>query len=108
MTVALSSDAPVVEDDAPLTGMQAALLRRDADGAPIAPREAVTIDEALDGYTRGGAIACGADDEVGALRLGMRADIAVLSADIRQTRPEDLAGVRVMQTWVDGRLVFER
>ena len=38
----------------------------------------------------------------------MRADIAVLSADIRQTPPEDLTGVRVMQTWVDGRLVFER
>ena len=37
LTVALSSDAPVVEDDSPLTGMQAAILRRDADGAPIAP-----------------------------------------------------------------------
>ena len=107
MTVALSSDAPVVENDAPLAGMQAALLRLDAEGVPIAAGEGITIDEALDGYTRGGAVACGGDDEVGALRPGMRADMAVLSADIRQTPPEEVAGVRVMQTWVDGRLIFE-
>ena len=53
VTVALSSDAPVVEDDSPLRGMQAAVLRRDADGEAIAPAEAISIDEALDAYTQG-------------------------------------------------------
>ena len=71
MTVALSSDAPVVENDSPLAGMQAAMLRRDAEGEPIAAAEAITIDEALDAYTRGGAVASGDDGERGAPAPGM-------------------------------------
>jgi predicted amidohydrolase YtcJ len=107
ITVALSSDAPVVENDAPLVGMRAAVLRRDSEGAEVAPGEAISIDDAIDGYTRGGALACGADHEVGSLRAGMHADLVVLSGDIRRTPPEELASVRVTQTWVDGQLVFE-
>src|SRR5262249_26778154 len=57
--VALSSDAPVVEDDNPLGGMAAALTRRDADGELIAPNEAITAAEALYAYTMGGAVATG-------------------------------------------------
>ncbi|HEX4929307.1 MAG TPA: hypothetical protein VFV62_01265, partial [Gaiellaceae bacterium] len=41
VTVALSSDAPVVEDDSPLRGIHAAMLRRDASGHEIAPSEAI-------------------------------------------------------------------
>jgi predicted amidohydrolase YtcJ len=106
MTVALSSDAPVVENDSPLAGMQAAILRRDAEGEPIAPAEAISIDEALDAYTRAGAVACG-DDQIGSLRVGMRADMAVLSENLLQTPLEQLSSVQVRQTWVDGRLVYE-
>jgi hypothetical protein len=105
VTVALSSDAPVVEDDSPLRGMQAALLRRDADGEAIAPAEAITIDEALDAYTRGGAVASGDDAQRGRLQPGMQADLAVLSGDPRVTPPEALTALRVTQTWVGGQQV---
>jgi len=44
---ALSSDAPVVSDDNPLTGMMAAVTRIDEEGELIAPREAITATEAL-------------------------------------------------------------
>jgi predicted amidohydrolase YtcJ len=108
VTVALSSDAPVVEDDAPLAGMQAAVLRRDAEGQAIAAGEGITIDEALDAYTRSGAIICGADGDVGRLQPGLRADMVVLSADIRQVPADELSSVQVRQTWVDGQLVYER
>ncbi len=54
LTVALSSDAPVVEDDSPLLGIQAAMSRRDEDGHAIAADQAISLDEALDAYTRGG------------------------------------------------------
>ena len=107
VTVALSSDAPVVEDDSPLRGMQAALLRRDADGEAIAPGEAIAIDEALDAYTRGGAVASGDDADRGRLQPGMQSDLAVLSGDPRAIPPEALTSLRVTQTWVGGQQVFE-
>src|SRR5215471_6244406 len=59
LTVALSSDAPVVEDDNPLPGMAAAVTRRTADGRHIAPDQAITAEEALYAYTMGGAIVSG-------------------------------------------------
>ena len=106
LTVALSSDAPVVENDSPLAGIQAALLRLDADGQPVAPDEAITLDEAVDAYTRGGAVASGDDGERGCLRPGMLADLVVLTGNIRTTPPESLATLRVTGTWVDGRQVY--
>ena len=105
ITVALSSDAPVVENDSPLAGIQAAMLRLDADGQPVAPDEAITLDEALDAYTRGGAIVSGDDGERGRLQEGMLADLTVLSGDIRQTPPEALTTLRVTGTWLGGRQV---
>lgn len=108
LTVALSSDAPVVEDDDPLAGMVAAIDRRDAEGVAIAPSEAIAAEEALHAYTLGGAIASGDDAERGSLEQGKWADLAVLSADPTASRVESLAEIRVDQTWVAGRLAFER
>lgn len=106
VTVALSSDAPVVENDAPLAGMQAALTRRDAEGHTIAADQAISLDEALDAYTRGGAIASGDEASRGRLVPGMQADLTVLSGNIRTTPPEALTSLRVTQTWLGGRQVF--
>jgi predicted amidohydrolase YtcJ len=106
LTVALSSDAPVVENDSPLAGMAAAMLRLDADGNPVAPGEAITLDEALDAYTRGGATASGDDGGRGCLRVGMLADLTMLSGNIRETPPEALTTMGVSATWVDGQQVY--
>jgi predicted amidohydrolase YtcJ len=107
ITVALSSDAPVVEDDSPLAGLQAALTRRDAEGHLIAPGQAITLDEGLDAYTRGGALASGDEQAHGRLAAGMRADLAVLDGDILSTPPEALTSLTVRQTWVAGHLAYE-
>jgi predicted amidohydrolase YtcJ len=106
LTVALSSDAPVVENDSPLAGIQAALMRRDAEGYEIAPDQAITLDEALDGYTHGGAIAAGDHHLRGRLESGLQADLVVLSGDIRATPSEALTTLAVAQTWVGGRLAY--
>ena len=106
VTVALSSDAPVVEDDSPLRGIQAAMLRRDVDGHKIATGEAISLDEALDAYTRGGAIASGDDGERGCLREGMLADLAVLSGNLHKTPTEEITSLHVSQTWVGGQQVY--
>jgi predicted amidohydrolase YtcJ len=106
--VALSSDAPVVEDDNPLAGIEAAVTRRDGDGQPIAPEQAITIAEALRAYTLGGAVASGDEMNRGTIEPGKWADLAVLSADPTTTDPDALSTIRVDMTLLAGRVVFER
>jgi predicted amidohydrolase YtcJ len=108
LTVALSSDAPVVEQDDPLAGMMAAVMRRDLDGERIAPEQAITTAEALRCYTMGGAIASGDESNRGSVEPGKWADVAVLSADPLTVAPESLADIKVDLTLVAGRIVFER
>jgi predicted amidohydrolase YtcJ len=106
--VALSSDAPVVEDDNPLTGIAAAITRRDADGEPIAPRQAISAKEAVYAYTMGGAIATGDEMNRGSIEAGKWADLAVLSGSPLEESPEQLPDLTVDMTLVAGRVAFEK
>ncbi|MDH5234236.1 MAG: amidohydrolase [Gemmatimonadota bacterium] len=108
LTVALSSDAPVVEDDGIFRGIQSAVDRLDDEGVAIAPGQSITAAEALYAYTMGGAIACGEDAQRGSITAGKRADFAVLSGDPLTTETAALATITVDQTWVAGRLAYER
>lgn len=107
LTVALSSDAPVVPDDNPLLGMKAAIDRQDHRGEAIAPEQAITAAEALYAYTMGGAIASGDAGNRGSLTPGKWADIVILSGDPLKTEPEALLSIRVEQTYVGGQKVYE-
>jgi hypothetical protein len=106
--VALSSDAPVVEDDNPFVGMMAAITRRDKEGHVIAPAQAIDAKEALYGYTMGGAVASGDELNRGSVEPGKWADLAVLSADPLSVSPEVLPEIKVDMTLVGGRIAFER
>jgi predicted amidohydrolase YtcJ len=85
--------------------MFAAVHRRLPSDARVdwTPYESLRITEALRAYTMGPALAIGASDE-GHLRIGARADIAILNID-RDTllaADERLADVRSTLTLVDG------
>ena len=108
VTVALSSDAPVVANDNPLAGMTAAVTRRDREGYLIAPEQAITAAEALDAYTRGGAVAAGVADTLGVIAPGKWADLAVLSGNPLTTPAEALPQLSVDMTMLAGRIVYER
>ncbi len=108
LTVALSSDAPVVPDDNPLLGIKAAVDRLDGQGDPIAPGQAISAYEALYAFTMGGAIASGDAANRGSIARGKWADFAVLSGDPLNTPPEQLTDIQVEQTYVGGELVYER
>ena len=101
----MGSDAPV-ESVNPWLGIFAAVHRR----LPADPRgdwradQALTVGEALHGYTLGPARAIGADDE-GHLRQGAKADLSVVSESIDTLLAADerLADVTSLLTLVDGR-----
>lgn len=103
LTIALSSDAPVVPDDNPLLGIKAAVDRRDPNGDPIAPEQAITVYEALYAYTMGGAIASGDYENCGSLRVGKWGDVVVLSGDPLTTPSDELLSLSVDATYVAGR-----
>jgi predicted amidohydrolase YtcJ len=107
LTVALSSDSPVVEDDNPLSGMQAAILRIDNGGQALAPEQSITIAEALYAYTMAGAIAAGDAKNTGTIEAGKRADLVVLNADPLHTDPAALTDIKVGMTFLDGAVVYE-
>ncbi len=107
LTVALSSDAPVVPDDNPLLGMKGAIDRLDPFGEALAPEQGITAEEALYGYTMGGAIASRDENNRGSITPGKWADLAILSADPLKASPDELLSIQVDQTYVGGKLVFE-
>jgi predicted amidohydrolase YtcJ len=108
LVTALSSDAPVVADDSPLLGIQAAVLRLDDEGFCIAGDQAISLEQAIYAYTMGGALASGDDANRGSLSPGKWADMAVLSSDPRLAAPEALTDIRVEATILAGETVFER
>ena len=102
--LASGSDAPVESAD-PWLGMFAAVHRR----LPADERDdwragqSLTAVEALAAATLGPAVALGVADE-GHLRVGARADLAILDAgpDVLLAGDERLAEVRAVRTFVDG------
>jgi predicted amidohydrolase YtcJ len=107
LTVALGSDAPVVPDDRPLLGIQAAVTRRDREGVPIAPEEAISVESALYAYTMGGAMASGDETNRGSLSPGKWADFAVLDRNQIEVEADELSTVDVVRTYVAGNMAFE-
>jgi predicted amidohydrolase YtcJ len=101
ITVAGSSDAPVITPD-PLTGIRDAIVRRTAAGRVIGPDERLAARDALALYTAGGAFAMHRETEIGSLAPGKLADFTVLDRNPLSTDPEQITGIQVLATAVDG------
>lgn len=108
--LALGSDFPVESVD-PRLGLYSAVTRSDAHGLPAGgwhPQEKLTAFEALRGFTRDAAWAGFAEDEVGSLAAGKRADFVVLAEDPLAIDPAGLRELTVLSTWVDGEAVYRK
>jgi len=104
--VALSSDILPI---GPMVGIYAAVTRKGVSGATYAPEEeAITVEEAIIGYTRNGAYITFEEDIKGTLEPGKLADMIVLSEDILTVDPERILDIEVETTILGGRVVFER
>ena len=104
--LAFGSDAPVEPID-PLLGIHAALTRRrPSDKDAWFPKQRLTLDEALHGYTAAAAYATGREREWGTLEPGMRCDATVLDRDLANLREDELLEAKVRATVTDGVVRF--
>jgi predicted amidohydrolase YtcJ len=106
--ICLGTDWPVETLD-PRVGLYEAVTRQDLDGNPPGgrwPEEALTIGQALQGYTLDSAYAEHAEDRKGSIERGKYADFAILAQDPTAIDPNDLLKLDVLATIVDGRTVY--
>lgn len=104
--VALSSDAPVSHPN-PLVGLSLAMTRRATSGHVLGASEGISLSEALRCYTLHGAYAEHAEDLKGSVEVGKLADLAVLSGDLLEASPDEIAAMKVEMTVVGGQVVFQ-
>ncbi|MEN8121568.1 MAG: amidohydrolase [Bacteroidota bacterium] len=107
--VAFGSDwfvAPPV----PLFGIYAAVTRRTLDDKNPdgwVPEQKISVEKALIAYTRNAAYASFDEDIKGTLEKGKLADFVVLSENLFEIAPEKIWDVKVLQTFVGGKKVYE-
>jgi predicted amidohydrolase YtcJ len=107
-SLALGSDFPV-ERVNPMLGIHAAVTRQDLQGWPEGgwyAEERLTREEAVRGFTLDAAFSGFMEDSVGSLEPGKRADFIILDRNIFAVEASDIAGTRVLQTLLDGELVY--
>jgi predicted amidohydrolase YtcJ len=100
-----------VEPLDPRLGLYAAVTRELPGGGPPGgwlPDEKISLDDAIDLYTRGSAYAEFADERKGTLEAGKLADLVVFAKDLFAVRPREILGTPVDLTVAGGRIVFER
>ncbi|WP_213982553.1 amidohydrolase [Sphingomonas sp. dw_22] len=108
--LAFGSDYPVESPD-PWAGWAASFTRQDADMQPFGgwrPEEAVTREQGWAGFTTGAAYAGFAEDRIGHLAPGMRADFVIVDRDPLLAGPSELRGTQVIETWVGGQRMWQR
>jgi hypothetical protein len=93
----------------PLEGIQVAVTRREPDrdpGPAWIGEEAISLSEAIAGYTIGGAYLGFAEKETGSLEPGKSADLIVLDRNLFEIPAWQIHQARVLWTLLEGREVY--
>jgi predicted amidohydrolase YtcJ len=107
--LAFGSDWPIVTLN-PWEGVQNALTRQTTEGNPpegFVPKERISLEEAIRGYTLGAAIAGHREQAEGSLEPGKLADLIIVSQDLFRIEPSEIGKTQVLLTMVGGRVVYQ-
>ena len=104
ITLALSTDGPVVKEINPFTNIATAITRQSITGDTIGIHQKISLDEALYAYTMGGAKMDDQESTKGSLSIGKVADFIVV--DQNPYTCSDLKQTQVLETWINGNRVF--
>lgn len=104
------TDCPV-ESLNPMYGIYAAVTRKGLDDNPSngwLPDEKLSVQEALELYTKGSAYATFEENEKGTLTEGKLADMVVLSENPLEVSPHNIKDIEVLTTIVGGKIVYSK
>jgi predicted amidohydrolase YtcJ len=94
----------------PMLTLYAATTRATLDGKnPNGwfPEQKLTIKEAIEAYTMGSAYAEFQEKEKGSITPGKLADMVLLNDDVLSIDPVKIRDVKVLRTWVGGKLTYD-
>lgn len=94
----------------PMLGLYAAVTRATLDGKnPNGwfPEQKLSVAEAVEAYTKGSAYAEFQEKEKGSITPGKLADMVLLSDDVFTIDPVKIRDVKIMTTWVGGKVVWD-
>ncbi len=99
----------------PLDAIEVAVTRKgladkpeDNKDEPLNLDERVNLMDMLAAYTCGGAYVDHSDRETGSLEAGKAADLIILDKNLFDVPETDIHKVKVLQTMIDGEIVFDR
>lgn len=108
VTVSNGSDSPVESLNC-FTGIECAITRSSINSKePYRPDQALTLVEAIDTYTEGGAYSSFEENSKGKLKEGMVADIIIVNNDLFDIDSSQIHNTEVLHTIFNGKTVFSK
>lgn len=93
----------------PFLGMWVAVTRSARwHDQPIHPEQALNREQMIRYYTINNAYLMRAENEIGSLEVGKRADFVVVDRDLLNCPDEEIRDTQVLSTWLDGQRMFAR
>lgn len=104
----LHSDFMVTDPD-PLHMIEMAVTRKTwkEKDYVLAPQERISVESAIRALTSEAAWQLFSEHEVGSLEPGKFADLVILDKDPRRVNPDTIKEIKVVETWMDGKQVYQ-
>lgn len=106
MKFSLHNDSPMYPPSM-FRAIQTAVERKTSNGRPIGSAFSISIEEAIRAVTIYPAWQMFAEEEIGSLEVGKKADFIIVDQNPLQTDFEDIHKIKVVQTYVNGQKVYD-
>ncbi|QOL24598.1 amidohydrolase [Thalassotalea sp. LPB0316] len=99
----------MVTDPVPLHMIEMAVTRktRKEPDYVLAPNERISVESAIRAITSEAAWQLFSEHEIGSLEVGKLADMVILANDPRKVAPDEIKNIKVLETWMDGKQVYQ-
>jgi hypothetical protein len=99
----------MVTDPEPLHMIEMAVTRKTwkEPDYVLAPQEKISVESAIRALTSEAAWQLFSEREIGSLEPGKFADLVILDKDPRGVNPDAIKEIKVLETWMDGKQVYQ-
>jgi predicted amidohydrolase YtcJ len=105
--VAFSTDAPVVKNVNPWSGIKASVTRETSNRNVISAQEAITVEQAIHAYTVGSAFAEVTEMQKGSIESGKLADFIVLDRNPLDLAVNEIETLKISATYINGNCAYQ-